>query len=132
PVPPGREGSVIVVIATDAPLSERQLGRLCRRGMLGLSRVGAIAGNTSGDLLIAFSNALENRVDRTSQQVLRTQTHVADGALEPFFRATIEATEESVLNALVAARTMVGRDGNTAHALPHDRLRDILARHGRR
>jgi D-aminopeptidase len=128
--PPG-DGSIIVVIATDAPLSDRQLRRLCRRGMLGLGRVGSTAGNTSGDLLIAFSNAQENRVDRSDARPLRHGTFIADGHVNPLFDATVEATAEAVLNALVAAQTMTGRDGNTAYALPHDRLQEIMRRHGR-
>ena len=127
----GREGSVIVVIGTDAPLSDRQLARLCRRGMLGLSRVGSVAGHTSGDLLLAFANAPENRVDRLDESPLQARVQVNDSQLNPFFRATVEATAEAVLNAMVAAETMVGRDGNTAHALPHDRLREIMRAHGR-
>jgi D-aminopeptidase len=126
-----KEGSVIVVIATDAPLSGRQLGRLCRRGMLGLSRTGAIAGNSSGDLLIAFSNTPENRVDRFDERPLVRQTRLRDEAINPLFRATVDATAEAVLNALVAAETMVGHLGNVAHALPHDRLREIMRRYGR-
>ena len=126
-----REGSVIVVIGTDAPLSDRQLARLCRRGMLGLSRVGSVAGHTSGDLLLAFANAPENRVDRLDESPLQARVQVNDGLLNSFFRATVEGTAEAVLNALVAAETMVGRDGNTAHALPHDRLREIMRARGR-
>ena len=127
----GREGSVIVVIGTDAPLSDRQLARLCRRGMLGLSRVGSVAGHTSGDLLLAFANAPENRVDRLDESPLQSRVQANDSQLNPFFRATVEATAEAVLNAMVAAETMVGRGGNTAHALPHDRLREIMRAHGR-
>ena len=126
-----KDGSVIVVIATDAPLSDRQLGRLCRRGMLGLSRVGAAARNTSGDILIAFSNARENRVDRFSADALRTTVQLDDSRLDDLFVATIEATAEAVLNAMVAAETMVGRDGRVVEALPHDRLLHIMERYGR-
>jgi D-aminopeptidase len=126
-----RDGSIIVVIGTNAPLTDRQLGRLCRRGILGLGRVGATATHSSGDLLIAFSNAPENRVDRFEERTLLTSTFINDTQLNDLFQATIEATAEAVLNALVAAETMTGRDGNTAHALPHDRLRDIMRRYGR-
>ncbi len=126
-----KDGSVIVVIATDAPLSDRQLGRLCRRGMLGLGRVGATARHSSGDLLLAFSNAPENRVPRAGDAPLLTTVRLADRLLDPLFQATIEATAEAVLNALVAAETMVGRDGNVAYALPHDRLRAVMRRYGR-
>ncbi len=126
-----REGSVIVVIGTDLPLTDRQLGRLCRRGMLGLSRVGAAAGHTSGDLLIAFSNARENRVDRTAETPFLSGRHLADDRINPVFQATIEATAEAVLNAMIAAETMTGRDGHTVQALPHDRLREVMRAHGR-
>ena len=125
------DGSVIVVIATDAPLSDRQLGRLCRRGMLGLARVGATARNTSGDLLLAFSNAPENRIERGDDRVILPSARLADTRMDILFQATIEATEEAVLNALVAAETMTGRDGNTAYAIPHDRLQEVMARYGR-
>lgn len=126
-----KDGSVIVVIATDAPLSDRQIGRLCRRGMLGLSRAGSVARHTSGDLLIAFSNAPDNRIDRFATAALRHVTQVDDTRIDPFFVATVEATEEAVLNALVAAETMTGRDSHVAEAIPHDRLRKIMRRHGR-
>lgn len=126
-----RDGSIIVVIGTDAPLSDRQLGRLCRRGMLGLGRIGSTARNSSGDLLIAFSNAPENRIDRFSDAPVLTQRRVVDPLMDDLFQGTIEATSEAVLNAMVAAETMVGRDGNVAHALPHDRLRDVMRRYGR-
>ncbi len=128
---PRREGSIITIITTDAPLSERQLGRLCRRGMLGLGRVGSTAGHGSGDLLLAFSNAQENRVPRWPSGPLLHSTRLADEWIGPFFSATIDATSEAVLNAMVAAETMTGRDGITAHALPHDELLAIMRRHGR-
>jgi D-aminopeptidase len=126
-----KEGSVIVVIATDAPLSDRQIKRLCKRGMLGLSRVGAIAGHSSGDILIAFSNAEETRIPRRSEQTILHQSRLRDDAIDDLFRMTIEATSEAVLNALVAAKTMTGRDGNTAHAIPHERLVEIMKTFGR-
>lgn len=126
-----KDGSVIVVIATDAPLSDRQLGRLCRRGMLGLSRAGAVGRNSSGDLLLAFSNLRGNRVDRFAAGALRSTTQLDDTRIDPLFVATIEATEEAVLNALIAAETMVGRDHHIAEALPHDQLRSIMDRFGR-
>jgi D-aminopeptidase len=126
-----KEGSVIVVIATDAPLTDRQLKRLCKRGMLGLGRVGAIAGHFSGDILIAFSNAEELRVPRRSDQAILHQSRLRDDAIDDLFRTTIEATNEAVLNAMMAAKTMTGRDGNTAHALPHAKLVEIMRRFGR-
>lgn len=98
-----KDGSVIVVIATDAPLSDRQLGRLCRRGMLGLSRSGGVGRNSSGDILIAFSNHTANRVDRAAPEAVRTIRNLADTRIDELFVGTIEATEEAVLNALAAA-----------------------------
>lgn len=129
--PAGNDGSIIVVIATDAPLSDRQLARLCRRGILGLGRVGASAQHFSGDILVAFSNTPENRLDRDRVPALLSQVRLDDRVIDPLFQATIEATSEAVLNALVAAETMIGRDGNTAYALPHDRLQEVMQRYGR-
>ncbi len=118
---PAREGSVVVVIATDLPLSDRQLGRLTRRAMLGIARTGSIAAHTSGDLFLAFSNAPEVLVPRGGKgaPLFVDARRVHDAHLDPVFEAVVEATEESVLNAMVAAETMVGRDGNTLFALPH-------------
>lgn len=125
------DGSVIVVIATDAPLSDRQLGRLARRGVLGLARTGAVGRNSSGDLLIAFSNAAENRIDRFGSDALTQVTMLRDALIDALFVATIEAVEEAVLNALVAAETMTGRDGHLVEALPHDDLIEVMRRYGR-
>ncbi|HET8628893.1 MAG TPA: P1 family peptidase, partial [Thermomicrobiales bacterium] len=126
-----KDGSIIVVIGTDAPFTDRQLRRLCRRGMLGLGRVGATARQSSGDLLLAISNAPACRIDRFDRAPLLTTPRINDERIDDFFQATIEATAEAVLNALVAAETLTGRDGNTAHALPHDRLREVMGRYGR-
>jgi D-aminopeptidase len=126
-----KDGSVIVIIATDAPLSDRQLGRLCRRGMLGLSRAGAVGRNSSGDLLLAFSNATANQVDRFATSALISTVQLLDTRVDELLVATIEATEEAVLNALVAAETMTGRDGNTAEGIDHGMLVEIMRRHGR-
>jgi D-aminopeptidase len=127
---PKKDGSIIVVIGTDLPLSDRQLARLCRRGMLGLSRVGSTARNSSGDLLLAFSNHPDVRLARESDVLTRVAHRKDSGWIDEVFQATIEATSEAVLNAMVAAETMTGRDGNTAYALPHDHLVEILRRHG--
>lgn len=128
---PGGDGSVIVVIATDAPLADRQLGRLCRRGMLGLGRTGATARNFSGDLLLAFSNTPQNRLPRQISDPLLTSIRLADERIDDLFQATIEATAEAILNALTAAETMTGRDGITVPALPLDRLVDVMRDYGR-
>ncbi|MEQ1504098.1 MAG: P1 family peptidase, partial [Myxococcota bacterium] len=127
---PAREGSIVVVIATDAPLSDRQLGRLAERGKLGIARTGGIAGNSSGDLLLAFSTAPEVQVprgpapftDRGPPRLLTTP-RLHDAWIDLLFEAVIDATEEAIVDALVAADTMVGRDGNTLFGIPHDRIR---------
>ena len=119
-------GSIIVVIATDAPLSERQCGRLCKRGIMGLGRVGLTAGNSSGDLLIAFSNNHAARLDRFSEAPIIASQRLDDRRINDLFQATIEATAEAVLNALVAAETMTGQRGNTVHAIPVERLQACL------
>ena len=117
------EGSCIVVVATDAPLLPHQLRRVAERAGMGLARGGSHASNTSGEQLVAFSTA--NRVPTRDATFMPTV--IADGGssggptMSAIFRATIEATEEAVVNALVAAETMVGRDGNVLHALPADR-----------
>ena len=123
----GDVGSVIVVVATDAPLLPHQLKRLARRVSMGLARTGAAASNTSGDIFIAFSTA--NR-DATQGRVTRIEM-LDNNAMTPLFDATIQATEEAVINALVAAETMVGRDGNRVIALPHGRLQDVLRKYNR-
>jgi D-aminopeptidase len=123
-------GSVIVVVATDAPLSDRQCRRLCKRAMLGIGRVGGNAGHSSGDLLLAFSNHPANRVDRRSHPPLVHQVRLADDLLNDLFAATAEATVEAVLNALVASDTMVGRDGNRIPGLPVVALVDAVGRAG--
>jgi D-aminopeptidase len=123
------EGSVIVVIATDAPLSSRQLEPLASRAALGLARTGSTSGNTSGDICIAFSTAntvLQSTTSRTVSATFISPESTA--ALNPLFQAVVEATEESVLK----ADTMVGVDGNRVHALPYDRLKAVMAKYGRR
>jgi len=131
--PPPGSGSIIIVVATDAPLLPYQLERLAQRAGLGLARAGGTGGHTSGDLFIAFATG--NRLpveDENHPQLLAYEVRtVGDLVIDALFDATIEATEEAIINALVAAETMTGRDGITAHALPHDRLLEIMARYGR-
>ncbi len=123
--PPAKDGSIIVVIGTDLPLSDRQLARLTRRGMLGVARTGGVAGHSSGDLFLAFSNAPALRVPRGPGAPWFTGGPVLhDAHIDAVFEATVEATEEAILNAMVAAQTMTGRDGHTLHALPHAWLTD--------
>jgi D-aminopeptidase len=128
------EGSIIVVVATDAPLLPHQLDRLAQRVGLGIARVGGAGGNSSGDIFLAFSTANVGRIRSSKKEASPERLAVEmipDASITPLFWGVIEATEEAILNALVAADTMVGRDGITAHALPHDRLVEIMTRHGR-
>ena len=127
-------GSIIVVLATDAPLLPHQCERLAQRAGLGLARMGSIASHGSGDLFIAFATG--NRAlgaSGTEKDARRTieARMVVDKAMSPLFQAAVEAVEAAVVNALLAAQTMTGRDGITAHALDHDRLLDVMARYGR-
>jgi D-aminopeptidase len=122
------DGSVIVVVATDAPLDARNLKRLAARAMLGLGRTGAAATNGSGDYIIAFSTAAGLRV-RHGEAGTRDLRLLSNEAMSPLFLATIEATEEAVYNSLLRATSVVGRDGNRAEALPLDRTIEILRKY---
>ncbi|MBT3603295.1 MAG: S58 family peptidase, partial [Candidatus Latescibacteria bacterium] len=126
--PPTRDGSIIVVIATDAPLLPHQLRRLCNRASFGITRTGTISRTSSGDFAIAFSTAHTITRDRATQDTVIT---LRDRQLNGLFQATIEATEEAIVNALFVAETMTGRDSRVMPALPHDRVIDILKKHGR-
>jgi L-aminopeptidase/D-esterase-like protein len=121
-------GSIIVVLATDAPLLPHQLKRLARRISLGLARVGSTAGNGSGDIFVAFSTANPGAAKRTDTASL---TMLPNERMNPLFDATAEATEEATVNALVAAETMTGRDDHKVIALPHDRLKAVLKKYSR-
>ena len=125
------QGSVIVVLATDAPLDARQLGRLARRAALGLARTGTHGGGGSGDLALAFSVA--DRIPHAATPAVRAVTvlNEAARALDHLFAATVEATEEAVINALCTATEMDGRDGHRAEALPLGETLAILRRYGR-
>jgi L-aminopeptidase/D-esterase-like protein len=125
----GREGSVIVVIATDAPVSSRQLERMARRATLGLARTGTWSGNGSGDIFIAFSTA--NRFEKPDAQAERSIRWHDPGRMDPLFQATVEAVEEAVLNAMMKAETMTGVNNRTVEALPYGPLRDALRKYGR-
>ena len=122
----GGEGSVIVILATDAPIDARQLGRLAKRAALGLARTGSTARHGSGDFMLAFSTG--NTVPHYPKERTFVMTHLADTHLNPLLSATVEATEEAVLNALTAASTMVGRDNRRVDAISLPRLRALLAR----
>jgi D-aminopeptidase len=121
-------GSCIVVVATDAPLLPHQLKRVARRVPLGIGRTGGFGANSSGDIFIAFSSA--NR-SAWSRGAIAQADILPNDLMDPVLKGTVQATEEAVINALVGAETMTGRDGNTAHAIPHDRLREVLRRYGR-
>jgi D-aminopeptidase len=125
----GRQGSIIVVVATDAPLVPHQLERLARRVPMGIARVGGTAANGSGDIFIAFSTANPGAAKVAGDAVQISM--LPNGEMDPFFLATIEATEEAIVNALVAATTMTGVDGHTVPALPHERVRQILRKYNR-
>jgi L-aminopeptidase/D-esterase-like protein len=121
-------GSIIVVVATDAPLLPHQLKRLARRVPIGISKVGGYGSNGSGDIFIAFSTANSGAAAR--EGLLSTEM-LPNDAMSPLFLATAQATEEAIVNALIAAETMDGINGNIVYALPHDRLLDILREHKR-
>src|SRR5213595_331549 len=121
-------GSIIVVVATNAPLLPHQLKRMARRVSLGIGRTGSIAGNGSGDIFIAFSTANAAASDVGHVVDLRM---VPNDSMDPLFAATVQATEEAVVNAMVAAEDMTGIDGHHARALPHEQLRAVLARYNR-
>ncbi len=124
-----REGSIIVVVATDAPLLPHQLERITRRVPMGIARLGGTASNGSGDIFIAFSTANPGAAQSSGRPV--DIQMLPNGVLSPLFTATIEATEEAIVNSLVAAETMTGRNGITVYALPHDRLREVLRKYSR-
>ncbi|MBX6753778.1 MAG: P1 family peptidase [Thermorudis peleae] len=128
---PEERGSVIVVLATDAPLLDRELSRIARRGALGLARTGAIGGHGSGDFIVAFSTALRfAHMSAESRTVTVTILREDPRVMDALFQATIEATEEAVINALFRAETMTGRDWHTAQALPLDETLALLRQAG--
>jgi D-aminopeptidase len=123
------EGSIIVIIATDAPLDSRQLTRLAKRAALGLARTGSTARHGSGDFMLAFSTA--NIIPHYPKDRTYSLTHLADTHMNPLITATVEATEEAILNALTMATTIVGRDHHRAEAISLTRLRTILDHHAK-
>ena len=127
--PPEGGGSIIVVVATDAPLLPHQLKRLARRVSLGIGVMGGRGENSSGDIFVAFSTA---NADEVSKGTGTAQVEMLPNErINALFAATVDATEEAIVNAMVAARTMTGASGNTVYALPHDRLREVLRRYNR-
>jgi L-aminopeptidase/D-esterase-like protein len=124
----GEAGSVIAILATDAPLLAHQLKRLARRVGLGIGRSGAISGHGSGDIFLAFSTA--NADSLHSDETLARTAFIPDARLDPFFEATIQAVDEAVINSLIANETMQGCDDHVMYALPHDEVRRLLREHG--
>jgi L-aminopeptidase/D-esterase-like protein len=121
-------GSIIIVIATDAPLLPQQLKRLARRATMGLARTGSTSGNGSGDIFIAFSTANPGAAKTTGVQDLKM---LANDRMDPIFAATIESVEEAIVNAMVGAETMTGYQNHRVVALPHDALREVLTKYNR-
>jgi L-aminopeptidase/D-esterase-like protein len=121
-------GSIIVVLATDAPLLPHQLRRVARRAALGVGRMGGVAGAGSGDLFIAFATGPTGTPDSVG---IATVPMLSDDVIDPVYEAAVQATEEAIVNAMVAARTMTGANWYRVPALPHDGVREVLARHGR-
>jgi D-aminopeptidase len=133
PPPPAAKSegeSIMIIVATDAPLDSRQLGRLCRRAAFGLARTGSTCHASSGDFVIAFAtaNRIADRPDRTMAQ--QPGLH-EQSAINPFFTAVIEGVEEAIYNSLLMAQTVTGRDGNTRYGLPAEAVAALLRRYER-
>ena len=121
-------GSIIIVVATDAPLLPHQLKRVAKRAALGVGKMGGVGGNSSGDIFIAFSTANPRAAADTG---LAGLAMLPNERITPLFEATVQATEEAIINALLAAETMTGADDLKVTALPHDRLREVLRKYNR-
>jgi D-aminopeptidase len=119
-------GSIIAVVATNAPLNAHQITRLCKRAALGIGRVGSFAAHESGEIIVGFSTA--NSVPRQTKKMLYKMKLLLDTAIDPLYRATIETTEEAILNALCMAEAMEGHSGHVARALPLEKMREIVRR----
>jgi D-aminopeptidase len=128
-VPDKGDGSCMIIVATDAPVDARNLERIAKRAMLGLAKTGGIAANGSGDYVIAFSTNPNLRVPHSSAEKTQTVTLLRNDELTPLFLATIEATEEAIINSLFKAETLMGKDGNKSPALPIDKTLKILKKH---
>ncbi len=131
--PPGAmgkraDGSCMIIVATDAPLTSRQLHRLARRAIFGMARAGATGSNGSGDYVIAFSTT---DVIPADARILPPISRLSEDALSPLFEAVIDATEEAIDDSLLRATTVQGRDGHVAYALPIDRVRELLKQYNR-
>ena len=122
------DGSIIVILATDAPFLPHQLKRISQRIPIGIGLVGGRGSNGSGDIFLAFSTANENAFDRDNTTIVKT---FSNDLITPFFEATVQVVEEAIVNAMVAAETMEGINGNKVYALPHDLLIDVLKKYNR-
>ncbi|MGM0464442.1 MAG: P1 family peptidase [Bacteroidota bacterium] len=127
----GADGSCMIVVATDAPVDARNLERIAKRAVMGLARTGGIASNGSGDYVVAFSVAPENLIDSNKRQALLQGEFLGNSSVSSLFLATIEATEEAILNSLFTAETMTGRDGHRVEKLPLDEVMEIMNRYNR-
>lgn len=124
------DGSCMIVIMTDAPLESRNLERLAKRAIIGLAKTGGIASNGSGDYVIAVSTAESVRVKSDAAPVKKIEV-LKNRAMSPLFMATIEATEEAIINSIFAAETMEGRDGHVIEALPVEKVLELMKKYGR-
>lgn len=125
------DGSCMIVVITDAPLSSRNLERLAKRAIMGLAKTGGIASNGSGDYVIAISTAKESRILNTSKSMFNETKELRNEEISPLFLATIEATEEAILNSLFAAQTMAGRDNHIIESLPIDKVIAIMKKYNK-
>ncbi len=124
------DGSCMIIVATDAPLDARNLERLAQRAIMGLAKTGGIGSNGSGDYVIAISTDKRVRLQHDSRALTDSAVYVRNDAMSPLFMATIEATEEAIINSLFAAKTMSGKEGRKVEALPHDEVLRILKKYG--
>lgn len=129
-IAPPDKGSIIIVVGTNAPLMPVQLNRVAKRAAMGPARLGSYSGNSSGDLVVSFST-VPAEVNHEDQEKPDAITPIANARIDPIFEATVEATEEAIVNALVAAKTMTGINGARYFGIPHDELREILRRYNR-
>ncbi len=127
----GADGSCMIVVATDAPVDARNLERIAKRAVMGLARTGGIASNGSGDYVVAFSVAPDNLIDSNKRQTLMQGEFLGNSSVSPLFLATIEATEEAILNSLFAAESMTGIDGHRVEKLPLDKVMEIMNKYNR-
>jgi L-aminopeptidase/D-esterase-like protein len=123
-----KDGSIIVVVATNAPLLPGQLKQVAKRASLGVARTGGLGRNSSGDIFIAFSTQAPQS---NSKGTLETWRSVPKERLDKIYEATVQATEEAIINSMIAAETMKGNNGSVIYALPHDRVQEILKKYNR-